>query len=213
MASSVIRRNWFGWLSSSGSQANFEDGTLSYFQVQSPGVGSITVEPAAAKTGSYGLKILEAAASASAVYVRRTFAATDHVKVRGSFRSPTEGAGGNNNAAMRVFSGTTRILDIYRENVTGALWLRTLNAASTLVFTNSGQTRGLNVWVDYEFEVWYRGPGAVSRVKYTIDGVVRIDTGVLDLKQGGFTAIQYGAEHPAQHVDLHVDDIVIDPAA
>ena len=213
MASSIIRRSWFSWPGPVEVSAGFEDGSLAFFQTVSPGVGSITVEAAAARVGAYGLKILEAAASATAVYVRRLFPATHHVRAKGSFRSPTEGAGGNNNASLRIFSGSTRILDIYRENVTGAMWLRTLNAASTLVFTNTGQTRALNTWYTYDIEVWWRGTGAVSRVKVILDGVTRIDASTFDLKQGGFTAVQFGAEHPSQHVDLHVDEIVIDPAA
>jgi hypothetical protein len=188
----------------------FETGTTDLWSTVFATNGAIAVQAGSAHDGSYGLHIDEAANAAGGVYVRRTFAATDIVHASGWFRAVTDGAAGNNNANLRIFSGGTRIVDVYRQNSTKEMWLRFLDDTSTMRYrpTAGWSTRADNTWYHWDVRVEYAG--ASSRVVAKLDGVVYVDETV-SLKQGAFDMLQLGAEHPNQYVDLDADTIVLDP--
>ena len=172
---------------------------------------TITVVSGSAHDGSFGLHINEAL-TGTPTYVRKSFTATDRIKVAGWFRSPTVGASGNNNANIRIFSAGVRILDMYRQNENGGLWLRTRNNAGTNVFTrlaNDGYA-STNEWYHLELLVEYGGVGTVSHCQAWVDGVEVLDSSVFDLDSGAYDQVQLGAEHPNQYVDLDVDEVSID---
>jgi hypothetical protein len=174
------------------------------------GDGSVATASGSAKTGGYGLHIAETATAVSGSYARKNHTATDTVRAAGWFRSPTEGASGNNNANLRIFSAGVRIVDVYRQNSTGEMWLRTRKNDGTFRFDNTGQTRSTNVWYRWDVTVKYNGVGAVSRIVVKLDGTTYIDASDFDLDAGSFDMVQVGAEHPNQYLDLDVDDVIVE---
>lgn len=188
---------------------DFETNDLSEFSTVVQGDGLVATSTAAAKNGTYGLHIDEPSSAAGGTYARVATVAHNRIRAAGWFRTDTEGAAGNNNANLRIFAGGIRIADVYRSNSTGEIWLRTQNAATTLIFTNTGQVRALDVWYHLDLLVEYNGAGAVSRVVVKVDGVTRIDASTFDLRAGSFDEVQVGAEHSLQYVDIDVDDLVI----
>lgn len=177
------------------------------------GDGSVGVMSVAARSGSFGGRISNGTTAGSTAYARHAFAARSDASAAGWFRWRSDsGTTSSNGTGLRFFAGGTRIVDVYRQDQNGQIWLRTRTAAGTHAFTNTGQTVALNSWTKLGLRVVYNGSGSVSRVVVSVDDVDRIDASNFDLQSGNFNELQIGTEHP-QVVDLDVDDVTVNWSA
>jgi len=169
------------------------------------GDGTATVSTSAAKTGNCGALLHVTTSSASRAYLNKTVGSSE-VWADGWFNVKAEGASGSNVPYWRLFdSSGNRLVDVYRTNVAGALYLRLPNGSGGYVYTSLGRTVALNTWHEIKIhvvastgtvQVWYDG----TQVGGTLTGKP-IGT--------SYASAQIGAEHFAQAGDLAVDDVVI----
>lgn len=165
------------------------------------------------RTGKYGLTIDSQLDATSFSTFRHCFIPSSGQTYYGCWvRWEREGLVGSNAGGLRAFASdnrliTTRIADIFRENVTGNIVLRTLNGASTSIFTNTGQTAALGVWTKLELQLAYGGVGAVSTIAVLVNDVIRINASNFDLhaNAANMACMQLGFEH-AQDARLSYDD-------
>ena len=191
----------------------FESGNLSAWSTPViSGTGTVAAATAAARTGTYGLRITKPLNDTSA-YVRKTFPSVNSVHVEGWYRWLSDSGDVNTNGTgPRVFASTTRIFDVYRRDSNGEIWLRYQSTAATggagAKFENSGQTVALNTWVKLAVRTDYAS-GANSRIRVWVNDVLRLDLSGLTVWSGGYTAFQCGSEHTAQYLDMYIDDVLL----
>jgi hypothetical protein len=189
----------------------FESGNLAAWDVPVTGGGAsaLAVVPTAARTGNYGLHI-DKPFEASSGYTRRVFPATDSCQVSGSYRWLTDsGSSATNGTGPRVFADTSRIFDVYRQDLNGKIWLRYASTALTTagsIFVDTGLTVALNTWVKLAVRCDYAA-GANSRIQVWVNDVRVIDQSSLTVFAGAYTALQLGSEHTQQYCDLDIDDV------
>jgi hypothetical protein len=97
------------------------------------------------------------------------------------------------------------MVDVYRTNVGGALYLRLPNGTGGYTYTNLGKTVALNTWHQVRLHV----VGSTGTVQIWYDGVQV--GGTLTGKPIGtaFASAQINAEHFTQTGDIAADDVVI----
>jgi hypothetical protein len=195
---------------------DFEAGNTNKWDTVVQSSGTITID-SRAHAGSFGMHIDEAAVAAgSGTYVRRSLLPSDTIRASGWFRQESEGPAGNNNANLRFFSGGVRIADLYRQNDSQSLWLRTRTNAGTSVFTrltnDENAQSDVGTWYKLDCLIEYLGVGAVSHIQVWVNDVEVVNASDFDLDSGAFDAVQLGPEHPDQFMDTDYDDIrVNDP--
>lgn len=171
------------------------------------GDGTATIETSAAKTGTCGALLHVSGNTGSRAYLNKALpAGTGEVWADGWFNVKSEGAQGSNVPYWRLFdANANRLVDVYRANIAGSLYLRLPNGSGGYAYTSLGRTVALNTWHQIRLhvvaatgtvEVWYDG----TQVGGTLTG-----------KPIGssYASIQIDAEHFTQMGDLAVDDVVI----
>lgn len=171
------------------------------------GDGMASVETSAAyNSGGCGALIHVSSNTSSRAYLNRALpSATTKVWLDGWFNVKVEGTAGNNVPFWRLFSGTDdRLVDVYRVNGTGQLYLRTPNGSSW-TYTSLNRVLALDTWHSIKVhadisagavQVWYDGTLVGSRTDVSF-GVAAV------------SSAQIHAEHFTQKGDLAADDVVI----
>lgn len=169
------------------------------------GDGTATVSTSAAKTGNCGALLHVTTNSSSRAYLNKTVGSSE-IWADGWFNVKAQGASGNNVPYWRLFdSGGNRLVDVYRTNVAGALYLRLPNGSGGYTYTSLGRTVALDTWHEIKIhvvastgtvEVWYDGTQVGGSITGRPIG-------------SSYASAQIGAEHFAQAGDLAVDDVVI----
>lgn len=133
----------------------FDDGTSQGWTAQTAGAGTATITAGAAHDGAFGAAGNVPAATVDIANFKRSVGPAQTVTIKGWWRVTTEGAGGSNVPFARLFSGTQRLADVYRQNAAGGnnVWLRVVKAAggSNYWFIAVPFTLALNTWVYVEF--------------------------------------------------------------
>ena len=171
------------------------------------GDGSATVSTSAAKTGNCGALLHVTSNLSSRAYLSKSLGSgVSEVWADGWFNVKAEGASGSNVPFWRLFdSAGVRLVDVYRTNVGGALYLRLPNGSGGYTYISLGRTIALNTWHEIKLhvvagtgtvEVWYDG----TQVGGTLTGKPIGST---------YASIQIDAEHFSQVGDLAVDDVVV----
>lgn len=171
------------------------------------GDGTATIATSAAKTGSCGALLHVTSGTASRAYLNKVLpSGTNEVWADGWFNVKAEGASGNNVPYWRMFdSGGNRLVDVYRTNVAGALYLRIPNGSGGYGYTRLGPTLALNSWHAIKVHV----VAATGTVEVWCDGV-KVGPLLTGKPIGAaFASIQIDAEHFAQQGELAADDVVI----
>ncbi len=177
-------------------------------EVNRAGDGTASVQTATVKTGNCAaLLSVTSNASSQANLSKSTPAGTGTVRADGWFNVVAQGANTSSNVPfLRLFSGTSRIVDVYRVNGSGQLYMRTLNG-STTTFTSLGRTIALNTW--YNLKVHADASGSASTVQVWLNGIaLRQSTGTA-LSTSAINSVMIGSEHLAQEGKLAADDVVI----
>jgi hypothetical protein len=132
---------------------------------------------------------------------------TDEVWASGWFRVNKQGYWGSNVPTFRLFNGSTRILDVHRQNISGAMWLRTRTSSGSWRYVKLGPTLALGRW--YYVEVHVRTAWSSSYVTVWLNGTMLYRNAAYSLPTSRLTTVMIGAEHYRQLGDLGFDDVVV----
>lgn len=111
------------------------------------GGATALVTETAAYTPRCGARLQVTSASGSRANLSKTHpVAARDVYVDGRFRVMAEGASGSNVPFFRLFAGDVRVVDLYRTNGGGQLYLRTTAASGQVAYTSLGRLMGLASW-------------------------------------------------------------------
>ena len=170
------------------------------------GDGTATVQTSAAKTGNCGALLHVTGNTASRAYLNKTLGGASEIWADGWFNVKAEGASGSNVPYWRLFdSAGNRLVDVYRTNVAGALYLRLPNGSGGYAYTNLGRTVALNTWHAVKIHV----AAATGTVQIWYDGT-QVGGSITGKPIGSaYASIQIDAEHFAQVGDLAADDVVV----
>jgi hypothetical protein len=185
----------------------FESGDfLAWTAVTVGGDGSAVVQNTVVHTGNFSAQLSETANTGSLAHARRSLSAPEtNLTISGEFMVTQEGVSGGNVPIFRLFdSSGTRLLTIYRQNVTnGQIWsydgTNRIQASSLMP---------LNTWVHFDVHVITNGTGA-STIEVYMNGVQVIQTATANLGTSGVLTIQIGNETSRQTFTIFVDEVVI----
>ena len=192
---------------------NFESFEFNnWTSVTRDGDGTASVQTAAVKTGRCAAQLKVTTNTASqANLVKKTPAGTGQVWAQGWFNVLAQGANSNSNVPFfRLFSGTTRAVDVYRANGTGQLYLRLITDTGTTTFQSLGRILAQNTW--YHIKVYTDASGATSTVQVSLNGTALRASPAASLNTSLIDSAMIGSEHFVQEGTLAVDDVVINAA-
>jgi hypothetical protein len=171
------------------------------------GDGTATIQTATVKSPTCAAKLHSTTNVGSMANLSRTLpAGTADVYADGWFNVAADGLSGSNVPEFRFFSGTARVVDVYRVNGTGQMYARLPNGSGGFQYISLGRTKALNTW--FKVNVHVVANGASSTVTVKIDGESLL-TRTVDLGTSTLNRVQVGSEHFAQAGDLILDDVVI----
>jgi hypothetical protein len=186
----------------------FEDGSLWRWRVVRDGDARAYVSNSRSSSGRCsGRLIVSSDATARANVQRALPTGTDEVWAMGWFRVDREGGPESNVPTFRFFDGSSRILDVYRQNGTGDLWIRTATGTGTWRYVQLDRKLELFRW--HHVEVHVRAAWGSSAISVRLDGAELHRTSSAYLPTSRLTIAMIGAEHVRQEMDLSFDDIVI----
>ena len=172
------------------------------------GDGTATIQTAQIHSDNCAAKLHVSSSSSSKANLSKTLpAGTADVYADGWFNVLAEGASGSNVPMFRLFNGASRIVDVYRQNVNGALYVRLPNGSGGFTYTSLGRSRALGTW--FHLNVHVIAANSTSTVQVTVDGQVALNRADATLGTASLTSLMIGAEHFAQQGDQAVDDVVI----
>lgn len=184
----------------------FEAGNLALWDTVTQEVDATFVASTlAAHAGTYGARSHVTSTVGSRSNIQKAIPSPDVVRLVGWFRVVTQGLSGTNVPTFRLFNTGQRLLDIYRQNTTGELWIRRTKPDTTLAFQTLGVTRSLNTWFKVEMHAHRTATTTVAALAW-IDGV-RVLNLSMDVIAGAFNRVYVGAEHTIQVGDFDVDEV------
>jgi len=113
----------------------------------------------------------------------------------------------NNVPYLRLWDGSRRIVDVYRQNGTGGLWLRTATSSGGWAYVMLKSWVPMDTWHSVKMHV--RPNWGWSTVEVWFDGSRVYANSQKYLPTSDLTSVMVGAEHSRQQMDLYFDDIVI----
>jgi hypothetical protein len=193
---------------------NFETGNFSkWTTVTQLGDAKATVQAAISHSTSCAAQISVTGHSGSkANAVKKLQTPASEVWASGWFDITREGNASNNNVpTLRFFNGSTRLLDVSRQNGTGSLFVR-WPTGSGFTIINVGH---IAVGQKFALKIHLKVHGAQSQVQVWKDSTKVLDrsnstTGYIDLGSNtSMSVLQLGAEHVMQDGNLIADDIIL----
>lgn len=180
--------------------------------VRRDGDATATVQTANVHSGLCAAELrVTANQSSKGNFSKTTPAGTGSVWADGWFNVLTPGTNSNSNVPLlRLFSGTTRIADIYRANGTGQLYLRLTTATGSASYHSLGRIAALNRW--YRVKLHVDASGSASTVRVHVDGTQVYANTAAPLGTSAISNVMVGSEHFAQEGVLVVDDVAINAA-
>jgi hypothetical protein len=197
---------------------NFETNDFSkWTTVTHLGDAKATVQAAISHSPSCAAQINVTGHSGSKANVLKTLPApASEVWASGWFDITREGNASNNNVpTLRFFNGSTRLLDVSRQNGTGSLFVR-WPTGSGFTIINVGH---IAVGQKFALRIHLKIHGAQSQAQVWKDGTKVFDrssstTGYLNLGSNtSMNVLQLGAEHVMQDGNLIADDIILKTVA
>jgi len=175
---------------------DFESGNLSRWTVTTKGSGTATVQSGTVHAGTYAATFTTTAMSGSAAYARTALSTSvADLTVAAAVRVDAEGASGGDVPLLRLFDASgTRIINLYRQNATGVVWVR---YGST--YAKTGAKLPLGVWADVKLRV------AGSTLQASMNGASIFSTDSATLTPA--KTVLLGNEVSGQAATLDVDDV------
>ena len=193
---------------------NFETFDFRHWtNVARDGDATATVQTANVRSGRCAAQLsVTKNTSSKANLSRSTPAGTGSIWADGWFNVLTPGTNTNSNVPLfRVFSGTSRIADVYRANGTGQLYLRLLDASGRATFHSLGRIASLNRW--YRVKLHVDASGSASTVRILVDGAQVFSSTAVSFATSAVSSVMIGSEHFAQEGVLAADDVTINASA
>jgi hypothetical protein len=188
--------------------SNFESGKLKGFKVTTQGNGSVGVASGSARSGACAAYLHATTANNSIAFMQAPLPGkTADVYADGWFRITKAGVPGNNVPFFRFFSSSERVVDLFRDNASGAVVLRVTAPNGTFSYTTLVPNAPLGTWHHVAMHVLAKGTATVVQVWFNEQPVyssssVRIGATLLK-------AVQLGAEHDTQMGDTYADDVIV----
>src|SRR2546425_1160586 len=182
----------------------FESGDFSHWTSMTvTGDGSAAVQQQTVSGGLYAARLSTTSSSTSRAYLRKAVSDAD-VHADGMFNVQAEGASGGNVPIFRFFDSTgTRLINLYRQNGTGGLWV-----SHSGVRYSTGQVIALNTWNRLEVRSVVVSDGA-STVQVWLNGLKVYETFTASIGTQLVTSVQLGNETGGQAGTLITDNILI----
>jgi hypothetical protein len=108
---------------------------------------------------------------------------------------------------FRLFNGTTRLVDVYRVNGNGQMYLRLPNGSGGYTYTALGRVHALDTW--NRIKVHAISAGSASTVEVWLNGTRVYSNAAVALGATSLSSVMIGAEHFAQEGRQAVDDVVV----
>ncbi len=187
--------------------ANFEAGTLEDFTVATAGNGIVAVSSETSRSANCAAVISATADPGSIANMTLSLPpGNTEAFVDGWFNIAGEGLPGSNVPYFRFFSGGVRVLDVFRQNVTRELVLRTATPQGN-VYTTLTSNVPINTWHRLVMHVVPDGP--VTAVQVWWDGRSVFAGSVESVLKAPADTVQLGSEHDQQMGAIYIDDVVI----
>jgi hypothetical protein len=185
----------------------FEDGFSPRWQITEDGDASVTLVTGEARVGSANarLQVSQDEESRANLDLRLPIATTG-VSLEGWFRVVGEGVVDSNVPIFRLFRNDARIVDVYRQNRAGQLWVRSTDAQGKATYHRASRVLKLGRW--YRVRVTATAADTASVVSVRV-GRTTVFNDVIPLVGWSYTDAMIGAEHVAQQMILDVDDVSI----
>ncbi|HWE89738.1 MAG TPA: hypothetical protein VG317_09790 [Pseudonocardiaceae bacterium] len=186
---------------------NFESG-LSGYTLNTAGTGSVAISSSQAHTGSCSVHIHATTDSTSLANMSVNLPSGNEVYTDGWFNITAAGVAGNDVPYFRFFAGSTRVMDVYRYNDNGQLWLRVLSPDGTFAYTRLTLTAiPLNAW--HHVQTHVIANGSSSTVEVWFDGTQLLSTNQVNTSATSLSSVMLGSEHLKQMEDNYVDDLIV----
>ncbi|RKR29776.1 LGFP repeat-containing protein [Arthrobacter oryzae] len=188
---------------------NFESGSLSPFTSFTAVTGTVSVS--SAFSHSPGCSAYLHATTDKGSIANMSVGLASGMKeayADGWFDITKEGVAGNNVPYFRFFSGGIRYADVFRDNASHALVLRTLGTtgAQPYVYNTLVPTVALGTWHHLVMHVVPKG--AATGLQIWWDGK-SVFAQTVNISATTFDKLQLGAEHDQQMGDIYADDVIV----
>lgn len=188
--------------------SNFESGKLKGFEITTQGDGSVQVASASSYSGACAVFLHASTANNSIAYMQAALPGkTAEVYADGWFNITKAGVAGNNVPFFRFFNGTERVLDLFRDNASGAVVLRVTAPDGSFSYTTLVLNAAVSTWHHVAMHVVANGTATTVQVWFDERPVYA--SNVVRIGAASLTAVQLGAEHDAQMGDTYADDVVV----
>lgn len=190
-------------------QTSFENGTLDKFLPSVSGTGSADASPGQHRSGGCSAHLHATADPGSVANVSAPAlpAGSNEVYADGWFNVTTAGLSNNDVPYFRFFDGSVRVLDVFRDNRDGQVWLRVAGPDGAFDYTRLGRVARLGAW--HHVVLHAAAGGTASTVEVWFDGQVLFSSNKVATGATALTRVQVGAEHARQMGDTYLDDVYI----
>lgn len=186
--------------------SNFETGTLDGFGVSTSGTGNASASPGPSHSGNCAALLHTTAAPGSLARLTVGLAAgATEAYADGWFNIAAEGVEGNNVPYFRFFSRGVRVMDVFRQNISHELVLRTSSPAG-FAYTTLRQDVPTDSWHRLVMHVVPNGPGTTVQIWW--DGR-SVFAGTVSISAATVDTLQLGSEHDQQMGDIYIDDVIV----
>lgn len=191
--------------------SNFESGTLDGFIVAAAGNGQAIVSSETSRSANCAAVLRATADPGSVANMRVSLpSGMTEAYVDGWFNIASEGAAGSNVPYFRFFSDVARVLDVFRQNVTGELVLRTATPDGN-VYTVLAPNVRINAWNRLVMHVVPEGPG--NGVQIWWNGRSVYAGSEAGIQAAPADTVQLGSEHDQQMGVIYIDDVIVNTGA
>lgn len=176
------------------------------------GTGKASIYDKKAHTGKCSAKIQVTTDAGSVANFQAPLpSGANDVYADGWFNVAKKGATDNNVPMFRFFNGNTRVLDVFRSNSNGELWLRITAPDGTYSYERLNPPVELDTW--HHLVIHVVPDGGKTTVEIWFDDKSVFSSKSVNVKYSELTAVQLGAEHPRQAGESYIDDVIIKAGA
>jgi hypothetical protein len=186
--------------------SSFEAGTLDGFGISTAGTGNASVSTGFSHSGNCAALLHTTAVPGSMARLTVPLTPrTTEAYADGWFNIAADGMGGNNVPYFRFFAGGVRVLDVFRQNISHELVLRTWSRAG-FAYTTLRRDVATDSWHRLVMHVVPGGSGTQVQIwwdrRSVYAGTVSISATTLD-------TLQLGSEHDQQMAEIYIDDVIV----